>query len=917
MTDGQLSFIGGVDSGRTPTIASSEYPEGLKRTQLAWATNCTVRGGGISTRFGWKKLVSGVPWLGIYQGGFMYEPDNDLPYLVLSIGGQIYRIRVDTDNSVENITQGNNNPVSVDQAFFVQGEQFLIIQAGDYTTLPLFWDGTTMRRSVGINVPQAQRELPPAGPMDYYMGRLWYAQGRIYSAGDIVGGPSGTVQYQNRDSILHVTENPLAIGGDGFIVPTTSGNIRSLAHTAVMDSTLGQGQLVVSTRKAIYWTNVPVSRADWQTTTEPLQRVVQRRFGTYGDRCVVAINGDLFYQSPDGIRSLFVALRYFNQWGNTPISNNENRVLVFNDRALMRFASGIEFDNRLLETVLPIQTERGVAFQGVVPLDFDLISTLQEKLPPAWEGMLEGLDVLQLFEGDFGGLQRAFAVVVSRITGEVEIWELTLSEPFDKDAENINRVDWFFETPAFTWNKPFEIKKLDGLDLWVDRVIGPCVFTVEYKPDQNPCWYLWHSWQVEGEPEPCPDYVTQEFCPHFRANMQLPVPPDGVCDGENARPTTQGYQFQIRVKIKGFCRFRGLLVHALPVEDPPFNQLVCSTPPGTVTSFPPNPFLPPAECPTFFTEAETIQINEGDSVLIESPFVYVGPGPLAFEWYKDGIPVASTETLQIAGAIASQAGEYVLVIATPRCPTVTSPVITLRVGTPYTETGLPWAWWNMDTVFGDQVDSIGGIHMSPISGSISAVAGKINLAQQIAPSDAGTGNYARFNATNSRLQYTGNGFTIVGWFKCTQYNINSTAYLFRYQPTTVNQTRFELQLTANMMSVYAQLNGGIYDGFPIQTAFTPTLDQWYFFMFSYDQSDGSFHLSIDDGVVNNGINTYVIPTPLNDSPRFVVGTSGYESGTGTIIVADEMALYPRRLTASEVTYLYNSGSGRTWPVAFP
>ena len=919
ITDGQLSFIAGIDSYRTPTIASQEYPEGLKRSQLAWATNATMRGGGVSSRFGWRKIVSGHPWLGLYQGGHMYSPDSGYPYIVLSIGGQIYRVRVDTDNSVENITQGNNNPPLVDQAFMTQGEQFLVIQAGDYVTLPLFWDGTTMRRSVGINVPQAQREVPPAGPMDYYMGRLWFAQGRVYGGGDIVGGPSGTIQYQKRDSILHVTESPVCFGGDGFIVPTESGNIRSLAHTAVMDTALGQGQLVVATRKAVYWLNVPISRADWKLTTndnQPLQRVIQRRYGPYGDRCVVAINGDLFYQAPDGIRSLFVALRYFQQWGNTPVSSNENRVLFFNDRALMRFASGIEFDNRLLQSALPIQTPRGVAFQGIIPLDFDLISSFQEKFPPAWEGLFEGLDILQLLEGDFGGLQRAFAVVVSRTTGNIEIWELSLSDLFDTDGANTNRIEWFFETPSFTWNKPFDPKKLDGLDLWVDRMVGPCVFTAEYKQDQSPCWQFWHAWQVAGEPEPCPNYPTQEFCPHFRATMQLPVPPEGKCDTENSRPTTVGYQFQVRIKVKGFCRIRGLLIHALPIIDQPFSQIVCTTEPGS--TFPNNPTPGPVECPTFVEGPSSIQANEGDNVTLDAPFTYTGPGPLSFAWYHDSVPVGTEQTLTLSNVIASQSGEYVLVVTTPDCPISTSSAITLAVGTiPDTEVGYPLEWWNMDAVFGDQVGEINSIRLAPIAGSISAVAGLINLGQSIEPSDAGVGNFARFNAQESKLQYSGNGFTVVGWIKWTRYYAASTSYLFRYQPSVSPQTRWEMTLNTGTLALHATLNGGAYDEFPIAIAFTPVLDQWYFFMFSYDQSDGSFHFSMDDGAVVDGSNTYVVPGPLNNTPRFLVGTLGYHAGNGSSIVMDEIALYPKRLSAAEVTYIYNTGTGRTWPVVLP
>lgn len=581
ITDGQLNWAGGVDSGRVPTIASEIYPEGLGRNQLAWLTNGTVRGGGITPRYGWKKIVEGAPWSGIFQGAAMYEPDFANPYIMLCIGGRTYLVRTDLNNQVQDITDASTlMPPAQDQFFFCQGEQFMVIQAGDFLTNPLFWDGQHLTRSAGLT--GTPREIPAAGPMDYYAGRLWYAQGRKYTAGDIVGGPSGRLMYNFRDSILRVTENPLAIGGDGFSVPTNAGNIRALKHTANLDTALGQGPLYVFTRRAIYASQPPVTRALWiaaNADTPPIQTVAQLRYGTYGDRSVVSENGDLFYQSTDGIRSLFIAIRYFQQWGNTPISRNENRVINYNDRALMRFASGIDFDNRLLQTALPVQTPVGVVFQGIIPLDFDLISSFGKKDPPAWEGMLEGLDVLQLVEGDFGGLQRAFAIVVSRKTGEIEVWELTASERFENGD---NRNTMVIDFPAFTWNNLTELKRLQSAELWIDRLFGTVEFKAYYRPDQNPCWFLWHAWKECASRSPCEDlgggpcldYPTQQYCEQFRPSIVLPEPTP-FQDMTIFRPTTWGYQFQVRLVIHGWCRIRGLLVHALEQEVPPFEGMNC------------------------------------------------------------------------------------------------------------------------------------------------------------------------------------------------------------------------------------------------------------------------------------------------------------------------------------------------------
>lgn len=595
IADGTFDFSLGIDSERTTTVQTPANPHGLPRQMLAWMTNATVRGGGIRQRTGWKKLFTAHAGNALFQGAFLYEPPNANPYYIAQIGGRIFKITVEEPFTVTDLstTFGLFNPATVQQAFFCQGEQFLVIQAGDARTnptptLPLFWDGSILRRSNGLtgNVSGPNiNELPAAECMCYYQGRIWYAQGRIYSAGDIVGGPSGTVFYKLKDSILKVTENPLALGGDGFTVPDNAGEIRALAYTANQDSTLGQGPLYIFTRRQIYSLVVPVTRNDWKASDSnntPVQTIVQRKYGAVGDRCVVPVNGDLFYQSLEpGIRSLFVSVRYFQQWGNVKISSNEERVLGFNNRALMRTATGIEFDNRLLQAVLPIQTPVGVAFQAIVPLDFELISTLQEQLPPAWEGILEGIDILQLHEGDFGGLQRAFSFVHSRETGDIDVWELTNADKFDRPHDVDNRVPWYFETPAFNANKDFEMKVLDGGEIWMDRLVGTVRLTVEYRVDADACWRPWFDTQFCSAKNSCEDvnnpicYPVEPFCEGQKWPITLPSPPNDECANLNSRPTTIGYQFQLRVTIKGWCRVRGLLVYMTPRDRAPFENLTC------------------------------------------------------------------------------------------------------------------------------------------------------------------------------------------------------------------------------------------------------------------------------------------------------------------------------------------------------
>lgn len=596
---GSLDFSGGVDSVKVTTVYSSSNPEGLKSNELSWLNNGTVRDGGITQRTGWQPLTQIFGSAGLFQGGFLYEPANANPHLIVSISGHIYRVLCEAPYTVTELinpgpytaTNPRYNPATQPLAFFCQGEQFLIIQAGDLVTLPLFYDGITIRRSIGIVTASplqapGQNELPAATCMDYFQGRLWFAQGRTYGAGDIVGGSAGTAKYSRKDAILNVTECPLIIGGDNFTVPDNAGNIRALKHAANLDSTLGQGNFYIFTRKAVYSLAVPTTRTDWIATTGsniPKQTVVLLNNGSVNDRSVVAVNSDLYFQSLEpNIRSFVTATRYFSQPGNIPISANEQRILQFNDRSLMQYSSGIYFDNRLLQAVLPVQRPQGVVNQAIIPFDFVPANYYQTSTKtPNWEGHYDGLDFFQLFAGDFGGRERAFGAILSRADSSIQLWELTNSNRFENGD---NRVQWYFESPAWTWGDEFLLKELAAGELWVDKLFGDVIFTVEYRPDSDTCWYPWHHWQVCSARTSCEDvnnpvcgYPATAYREGFRQTMTLPKPKP-YCNASTGRPSTQGFQFQLRVTIKGWCRVRGILLHAYKRQRALYEQLICKTP---------------------------------------------------------------------------------------------------------------------------------------------------------------------------------------------------------------------------------------------------------------------------------------------------------------------------------------------------
>jgi hypothetical protein len=206
--------------------------------------------------------------------------------------------------------------------------------------------------------------------------------------------------------------------------------------------------------------------------------------------------------------------------------------------------------------------------------------------------------VLQYTTGDFGGLERAFATTVSSIDGAIEMWELSASNRFDSNRFDTSaRITWYAEFPSFTWGDFFKLKKLVSAELWVDRVYGEVVFTMEYRPDGQTCWIPWKTWKICSAKNSCEDlrnpvcYPIVPFGESYRATQTLPEPPSS-CASATGRPTNIGYQFQPRLTVKGFCRIRGLLLHAIPVDRALYQGLVCGT--DAVPNCPPLPSVPPA-----------------------------------------------------------------------------------------------------------------------------------------------------------------------------------------------------------------------------------------------------------------------------------------------------------------------------------
>jgi hypothetical protein len=192
-----------------------------------------------------------------------------------------------------------------------------------------------------------------------------------------------------------------------------------------------------------------------------------------------------------------------------------------------------------------------------------------------------------MLTGDFGGAERSFLITVSAIDtpaapkGSIQLFEQVQDQQFDENPNGEARIQWQAEFPAFTFGGEFDLKKLVGGELWVDRVYGEVVFNLEYRPDSEACWQPWVEWKICSARNSCEDvinpicYPLTEYGEGYKTPMNFPLPPQS-CAKQTGRPANVAFQFQPRLTIRGFCRLRGIQLYAEPVKRGMYQSLVCA-----------------------------------------------------------------------------------------------------------------------------------------------------------------------------------------------------------------------------------------------------------------------------------------------------------------------------------------------------
>lgn len=225
--------------------------------------------------------------------------------------------------------------------------------------------------------------------------------------------------------------------------------------------------------------------------------------------------------------------------------------------------------------------------------------------------------------------------------------------------------------------------------------------------------------------------------------------------------------------------------------------------------------------------------------------------------------------------------------------------------------GGPVAWWPLeDPDPFAEVDIISSRILNPTGlGTGTSMPGRVNLGLYMEDG---------FGLTQQcpEMAYAGNGWSFVCWYKYLLAD-GVKAHLFEpinYVQDNTGNTWVSLQISSGFFTLSASIDGGP-AGNPIATSLFPVEMApltWYFLFVSYDPSDGKFRLTLNDGALAS-----LTSATSWAFPAQTYALSSNLTGSSSEALVDEVAWFPQPLNAAQVTYLYNGGGGRTWPVILP
>lgn len=206
------------------------------------------------------------------------------------------------------------------------------------------------------------------------------------------------------------------------------------------------------------------------------------------------------------------------------------------------------------------------------------------------------------------------------------------------------------------------------------------------------------------------------------------------------------------------------------------------------------------------------------------------------------------------------------------------------------------AYWKFDGVVGDVLNSV-DFRNGTLNDTIRGYPGIINNSFYF----EGTSSFA--NLTNLSGDLHSDSFTISLWTNMTSISASSPRIIGRANGIQL------LVNTINGFGYSIMLSNGTQQQFNVGNAFQP-INQWTHFIMTFNNDTGNASLYINGAL--NGTLVFGAGATIEKAGElevgFMQGTSAHYNGS-----VDEVGYWNREITSNEVSQLYNSGVGLSYP----
>jgi hypothetical protein len=215
------------------------------------------------------------------------------------------------------------------------------------------------------------------------------------------------------------------------------------------------------------------------------------------------------------------------------------------------------------------------------------------------------------------------------------------------------------------------------------------------------------------------------------------------------------------------------------------------------------------------------------------------------------------------------------------------------------------SYWKLDESSGNASDSVGSNTLTN-NNTVTYSSGKINNGAIITGS---TQSLSISDASQTGLDITGN-FSISLWWK-TPSTIASATFIDKYNPGGGNNQRaYRLYYDLGTAKFWFDVSSDGTSGDSYDFSYSPSTSTWYHLVITWTASTKKGNWYVNGSALTEKTGTSVTSL-FNSNATFIIGNGyGNNSPVNTI---DEVGVWSRALSSTEVTALYNSGNGNQYP----